>query len=503
MADPASIRRVAVLSAAFALVRTASAVVIAQPGYTDSFYITGVALRLASGQGLTADFIWSPIEAHGWALPVPSHLFWVPLPSALAALGIALLGPFLGTFRAAQLPFVVLAAAMPALAFVAARVLGSGERTALIAAALAGLGGVFAPGLVAVDAFAPAALLGTAFFLAFGGAAAGSVRAGVLAGLLVGLLYLTRSEGALFGIALLGLLGTQRSRTAGFAGALVALAIGGIWLARDIGAGVGAGLFARSALLVRYEDFFAVTPGYLDFQSVPVSGFVGTKITALATNAITFAFAFGLVLLFPLGIALRALRRRVEVRAWLGLAILIYVAQSVVWTLHSTRGSYFHSLAAFFPFGVALAAVGAERLLAARPRQTAVAWIWGAILLIGAISFGAVAQWDSAFNTGTRAREAALEAIPAGPFLAIDAAAWRWIADRPVVVTPADGVELAGCVVALTHARAIVLEAAHFSRYDQLYADDVRPSWLDAPIVSGTTKIYPVGGEPSCAGTAP
>jgi len=36
------------------------------------------------------------------------------------------------------------------------------------------------------------------------------------------------------------------------------------------------------------------------------------------------------------------------------LAAVVFLLQSLVVTLHSTRGSYFHSLAAFLPFGVAL-----------------------------------------------------------------------------------------------------------------------------------------------------
>jgi hypothetical protein len=186
------IRRLLILSGLLLLVRLASAVVVSQPGYTDSFYFTDVADRLAHGLGLTADFLWSPVEAAAapgdLVLPVASHLFWVPLPTVLAAIGITLFGGIAETFRAAQAPFILLAAALPAATWWAARSLGAGERWSLTAAALAGLGGIFAPGFVAVDAFAPAALLGTAFFVLYGRAASGSPRAGALAGAVVGLL---------------------------------------------------------------------------------------------------------------------------------------------------------------------------------------------------------------------------------------------------------------------------------------------------------------------------
>ncbi len=488
----------AILTAVVLLVRIASAVIVAQPGYTDSYYFTNVAIRLAHGQGLSADFIWSPIEADAFALPVPSHLFWVPLATILASIGVALFGPLVGDFRGAQIVIVLVSAALPAVAYASARLIGAGERASLAAAAIAGLGGLFAPGLVAVDAFAPAAVIGTAFFLAYAKAAAGSLRAGILAGALVGLLYLSRSEGALFGLALIALVPARRSRRAGVAAALVALAIGAAWLARDLSVGVGAGLFARSALLVRYEDFFAFQPDYVLTSQAPLVDLISAKGTALLTNAVTFVFAFALVLVPPLVAGARALRARLEVRAWIALAVLVYVAQSLVWTLHSTRGSYFHSLAAFFPFGVAIAAAGAERLLASAARRLADGWIVSAVVLVAIISTAAVAQWDESFNGETRVRQAALDAIPDGPFLAIDAAAWRWLSGRTVAVTPADGIGEAGCVALRIGARSIVLEPAHFSRYDQLYDEDARPSWLDAPIVRGGTKVYPVRGQPPC-----
>ena len=174
------------------------------------------------------------------------------------------------------------------------------------------------------------------------------------------------------------------------------------------------------------------------------------------------------------------------------LLVLVYLAQSLVWTLHSTRGSYFHSLAAFFPFGVAIAAAGAERLLAARTAAARAAWAWGSVVLVGALSLAAVAQWGAAFGPPARARAAAVQDIPAGPFLAIDGAAWRWIGGRTAVVTPADSIDAAACYASTFRASAIVLERAHFSAYDELY-DEVRvPRWLGAPTVRGDIKIFPI-----------
>ena len=499
MPDAAAIRPVLLVSVAALIVRVASAVVVAQPGYTDAFYYSIVASRLAHGQGLTADFVWNFLEApHFATLPVPSHQFWVPLATTLQAGGIAVLGGVLGEFRAAQAAVIAVAAFLPAAAYAAARSLDVSPRYALGAAALVGLGGVFSPGWVAADSFAPAALIGTLFFLAFARAARGSLRAGALAGAAVGLLYLARAEGALFGFALLALTLRPASRRAGLAGSAIALAIGGVWFARDLGLGA-TDLLARSTLLVRYEDFFRIAPPTASQFYGALPDVLAAKGSALMTNAVTALFAF-FVLLGPLAaIAVWRLRSRADVRAWSSLLAAVFLAQSLIWTLHSTRGSYFHSLAAFLPFGMALAAAAAERALTRRDATIGRLWVTGMLALAIALSSGALVQWDASFNDLSRARAATLDAIPPGPFMAIDAAAWRAISGRTVIVTPADGLAEFGCAGAIYGARSLVLEAAHFRAYDGIYTGVEQLPWLGPPVTRGTIKIFPFVGDFGCS----
>jgi hypothetical protein len=490
--DATAIRRLLPLTAVFLPIRIASAVLVSQPGYTDAYYYVNVATRLANGLGLSADFVWSPVELG--PLPIVSHTFWMPLATVLQALGVVTLGPLLGDFRAAQLAIILVAAFVPAATYLCARSVGASDRAAIVAAVIAGLGGLFAPGWVSLDGFAPAALIGALFFLTYARAGEGDVRAGVAAGGLVGLLYLTRAEGALFGLALLPLAARPVSRTSGLVASGVALAIGGAWLAREVSVGVAPDMLARTALIVRYEEFFAIASPTLDAYLRATPDVIVAKVSALATNAFTFLFAFALVLVVPLARGVRDLWARPDVRAWALLAALVFAMQSLLWTLHSTRGSYFHSLGAFFPFGIAIAAAGGERLIATRSPEIARAWTWGSILVVAALSAGAITQWEATFYTAAQHRRAALEAIPAGSFLAIDAGAWRWLSGRPVIVTPSDGLDAAACAMSFAHPQptSIVLEEAHFRAYDLLYLGGPRPAWLGAPIVRGTVKIFPV-----------
>ncbi|MDP9320107.1 MAG: hypothetical protein M3P16_03300 [Chloroflexota bacterium] len=489
-------RRLAVLVGALLLFRIASAAfVVFQPGYTDAYYYADVAKRLAAGQGLTADFIWNFIEATG-PLPVPSHRFWMPLATVLQAIGIKGL-PFLDPFHAAQAIEILIACAIPVVAYRAARSLGASANGALVAAALAGLGGAFAPGWVSLDAFAPAAVIGTVFFLSYRRAAAGDITAGVVAGLAVGLLFLARAEGAVFGLALLALARSPTSRRAGLAGVAIALAIGLGWLARDLALGSSPDLFARSALLVRYEDFFAVdvSVGILGLPAVSWEQFtfalptvLAAKAAALGTNLVTFAFAFGLLLVPGMVRAIWTDRGRPDVRAFAVLAVLVYLVESLVFTLHSTHGSYFHSLAAFFPYGVALGLIGTGELLrSVEGRRLAVV---AGIVAAAIVSSFALSQWDSSFNTPYRERVAVLSQLPAGRVMAIDGAAWRWIADRPAVVTPANLDDCAIAYAADFDVTTLVLEPAHFTSYDLLYRGLQSLEYVGPPTRVGGIQLY-------------
>jgi hypothetical protein len=92
---------------------------------------------------------------------------------------------------------------------------------------------------------------------------------------------------------------------------------------------------------------------------------------------------------------------------------------------------------------------------------------------------------------------AVLDAIPPGPFMAIDAAAWRYLSGRQVIVTPAE-FELGLCLGMRYGARSIVLESAHFREWDAVYVSESWPM-LGQPVVRDTFKIFPMRADAGCS----
>src|SRR5450755_1244026 len=111
------------------------AAALRHPGYTDAYYYFNAAQRLVQGKGLTDAAVWTylgiPPTVSG--LPIPSHLYWMPLASLVAALGMILGG---STFDGAQIVFVALYAGLAVVGFTVGALVGQSRRVAWLAALL-------------------------------------------------------------------------------------------------------------------------------------------------------------------------------------------------------------------------------------------------------------------------------------------------------------------------------------------------------------------------------
>ena len=134
-----------------------AAVWVQAPGYMDADYYQATAERLASGQGFTEPFLWNYLDDPS-GLPHPSHLYWMPLTSLVAAVPMTLFGIH---FRIAQIPFILLTATLPLLTALTALHLGLGERKVWLAGLLACTSGFYLPYFVTTDTFSIFAVLGS------------------------------------------------------------------------------------------------------------------------------------------------------------------------------------------------------------------------------------------------------------------------------------------------------------------------------------------------------
>ena len=101
------------IALAAVVVRALAASLVTFPIPEDTAYYFGVARNLVEGRGLVSDALWS-FQTPPIVLPRPAFEVWLPLPSFLAAIPMALFGP---TFRAAQVVSVVAGALLPVLAW--------------------------------------------------------------------------------------------------------------------------------------------------------------------------------------------------------------------------------------------------------------------------------------------------------------------------------------------------------------------------------------------------
>ena len=132
------------------------------PGYMDAEYYFAGGLQLVRGQGFSEPYLWNYLSDPP-GLPAPSHAYWMPLASLLAALSMIFSGA--ETFAAARVPFILLAAAVPPLTSALSYTLRSRRDLALLAGILAAISGFYLPFLSTTATFAPYMFLGAVFFL--------------------------------------------------------------------------------------------------------------------------------------------------------------------------------------------------------------------------------------------------------------------------------------------------------------------------------------------------
>jgi hypothetical protein len=363
----------ALLFLAALLVSLAQAFFIEQPGVMDACYYYGGGVNLARGLGWNEFFLWNYLDSAA-TIPHPANMYWMPLPSLLAAAGMLLAGE---GFRQAQIPLIVLATGFPFLVFLAGKQLTGSFRTAILAGFLSIASGFYTVYWVNTESFLTFAWMGgMVIFLSPRLSAGYRWTDGLWIGILCGLAHMTRADGILFPALAGFLILIERSLTAsGRARRVLALGAGyllssGVWYARNLavwGTPFPPGA-EKAAWLVEYNDLFAYPSSIISMDRFFAGGFTAildARWSALQSNLATTFFVLGLVFLFPvIGWGIWLLRRKPAIRTALLYFAMVFFLMTIVYPLQGSRGGFLHSAAALLCTAAIAASAGLEDLIA-------------------------------------------------------------------------------------------------------------------------------------------
>jgi len=358
------------------------------PGYMDAEYYFAGGIQLAEGEGFYESFLWNYLDDPA-GLPHPSHTYWMPLPSLIAAAGMILTGS--RTFLSARLLFILLAACVPLVTAQLAKELGQNDTNAILAGLLAVFPGFYVVYLTNTETFTLYMLLGSIFLWL---AARNTVKLKSLfvksfaLGLVAGMMHQTRAEGLIWLlpaaiVVVYDLLkngsahsATRKTKTIlRVAFCLLMLMTGYLlimlpWYLRNLGfyGSLMSPGGSKTMWLTNYDQTFSYPAGELTPSNWITMGWrfhIAARWNAFIANMKNLLGVQGEIFLLPL-MLLGIWRARKKPIIWLAglIWLMILGLMTVVFPYSGARGGYLHSGAALQPLLWVLAVVGLDVFLA-------------------------------------------------------------------------------------------------------------------------------------------
>jgi hypothetical protein len=424
-------RREALLSAVaiFAIALVVRAVFAAQivfPKPEDTAYYVGVARNLIDGRGLVSDALWS-YATPPLVFPRPAFEVWLPLPSLLAAIPMAIAGT---SFSVAQISSVLVGALVPVLSWRLAADVAAERGLPLGRARTLALGtglttAVYLPLLLhsaLPDSTMPFAALALGACLlmtriarrATVPPAPGLDRRLIGLGVLIGLAALTRNEAIWIGLAwaivawrLPGLSAGQRVRLIGVA-AVVAGIVFAPWAVRDwvVFGSPLPGQAATNALSVTGFDIFAWQdpPTLSRYLAVGAGQLLQMRVDGISHNLFDVLLLPG----FPIAliglVALPWTARGAALRPVVLVGGLTFLVTSLIFPVSTTWGTFLHAAGpvhVLLVISTLVALDGAIARLGVRMGWTRpIAWLGAVLGVFSAVLFSAALL--PTFGTGSR-----------------------------------------------------------------------------------------------------
>ena len=414
-------------------IRVVAASTVVFPKPEDTAYYVGVARNLVEGHGLVSDALWS-YQTPPLRFPRPAFEVWLPLPTLLAALPMAVLG---ATFRASQLVPVLAGSIVAVLAWrlaadvAAERSLPPGRaRTLALGAGLTAA--AYLPLVLhstLLDSTIPftALALGACLLMS---RIVGDVRGArrrdprlIGLGLLIGLAALTRNEAAWLALAWVliawraaGATRGERVRLIGVVG-VVAFAIFAPWAYRDwvVFGNPLPGQALANALSVTGTDIFAWNdpPTVSRYLAVGPARLVEMRLGGITHNLFNVLVYLGIPISIIGLLALPWTGRARALRPVLVVSLLTFAVTSLAFPVATTWGTFLHAagpahvliiVSSVLALDGAIAAVGRRRGWS-RP----VAWLGPALTIFAAVMFtAAILPTFGSGSEGTRRQYEAL-----------------------------------------------------------------------------------------------
>lgn len=399
------------------------------PGYLDSDYYYAGGLQLVTGKGFTQPYLWNYLD-EPQSLPHPSHNYWMPLASIVAALGMWLTGQ--ATYAAARIPFILIAACIPPLTAAFAWKFTQRRDLAITSALLAIFSVYHSPFVGVTDNFGLFMLFGGLYFLVLTQLISAPLlsRNWLFLGLISGLMTLSRSDGLLWlGLTLLLVLfyasrstyhlprtthhATRKLQLVTRNSLLVLLGfllVISPWYARNLNlyGSIMAPGGSRALWLDDYDQTFTFPASNLTMQSWLSLGWheiLTDRRWALEQNLQSGFAAHGGIILFPfilVGIVKywSDVRVRLGVTAWL----ILFAVMTLLFPFAGARGAFFHAGASLQPLWWTLAPLGLESVIASARKR---GWfddhaqvVFRSVLLLVTIILTGYVAWLRIFSLG-------------------------------------------------------------------------------------------------------
>jgi hypothetical protein len=476
------------------------------PGFMDAEYYFIGGLNLVQGNGFSENILWHYLDDPS-GLPHPSHGYWMPLASILAAFSMFLAQSY--TFRAAQLVFILISSLLPPLTAYLCFLLTQDRASSILAGGLAILSGFYLPFMTTTETFGIYAVLGALFFILLSEPYASRQFFKPLAiGAIAGLMHLSRTDGFLWlgfaGISIFmsskikfpshkkNFWGCFQSSYLIIFGYLMAM---GPWFIRNFivfGSPLAPGS-SRTLWIIDYNEMFTYPANLLTLERWLASGWatiLKARGWALTINLGRSTVEQGMVFLAPLIlIGLWQFRKEKQVQVGILAWVSTYFLMTLVFPYQGARGGLFHSNAALLALWWSAATIGFSTVLewAQRHRNWDIREarnVFTVALLCFAIAITIYSGWTKFSREGQEPSEweknqmiyqqvesAFLEfgADPQEIILTINPPGYYYVSSRPTIGIPNGDIQTTLEVAQRFEARYLVLEEDHPKGLSDLY----------------------------------